>query len=344
MGLVDDFPKDPFTPSLPYAAAAQLPVTIPWGGRFLPMGTPLVVGSQPQDTRFLDGRCAFSSESLKKTPLAFRSASRGMEAETSTQTAAARQEHTSVSLQAQIGGSVIGMSGRANYEARAAANQNACFFPTPSPTTLNASFRTEYQTGWIGFVSPPRLSPLALELLNTRPDPHTAFRSQFGDYYVGAYLLGGANAQLVSSNAIVVSSSKDLSGKVEMRFMGLKAEKKIEEHERSEAAASQIQLTAYDSLEAWDFDAGSGDVGTLELVARENQGRCRTLVHRVAGKVESFQLQNGATVSWERCEDIYRAHLVAQILLLPYAKLREYALAILAAGQTNAELGPEVAC
>lgn len=129
MGLVDIFPENPFTPSLPYAAAAQLPVTIPWGEKALRMGTPLIVGSQPQDTRFLDDRSAFSLESLKKTSLAFRQMSRGMIAETNTHTAAASHEHTSFSLQAQIGGSVIGVSGRGNYEARAAANQNVCFSP-----------------------------------------------------------------------------------------------------------------------------------------------------------------------------------------------------------------------
>lgn len=129
MGLVEVFPESPFTPSLPYATAAKLPVTIPWGGKVLRMGTPLIVGSQPQDTQFLEDRCAFSSESLKKTSLAFRRASRGMVAETNTHTAAASHEHTSFSLQAQIGGSVIGVSGQGNYEARAAANQDVCFPP-----------------------------------------------------------------------------------------------------------------------------------------------------------------------------------------------------------------------
>lgn len=127
MDLVDVFPETPFVPSLPYATAAQLPVTVPWGGKALRMGTPLIVRSQPQDTQFLEDRCAFSSESLRKTSLIFRHVSRGMIAETNTRTAAASHEHTSFSLQAQIGGSVIGVSGRGNYEARAATNQDVCF-------------------------------------------------------------------------------------------------------------------------------------------------------------------------------------------------------------------------
>jgi hypothetical protein len=135
MGLVDDFPNDPFTPRLPYAAAAQLPVSVPWGwgDKVIPIGMPLTVGREPQDAMFLEGACAFSSESLKNSSLAFRSAARGMIADTSTHTAAGRQEHTSFSLQVKLGGSVIGVSGRANYEVRAAANQNVCLFPTVPP-------------------------------------------------------------------------------------------------------------------------------------------------------------------------------------------------------------------
>lgn len=203
--------------------------------------------------------------------------------------------------------------------------------PQPHGQTHNASFRTEYQSGWIGFVSPPRFSPLALELLRTREDPHAAFREQFGDYYVEAYLLGGTNAQLVSSNDIAASASKDLSGKGEVRFLGFKKEKKFEEHEKTEAAFGQMRLTAFDSLDAWECDQqGNGDVRLLHRVADENEGRCRSLIGRVNGKVETLQLQDGAVVSGELCEEICRAHLVVQILLMPYAKLREYAVAVLA--------------
>lgn len=203
--------------------------------------------------------------------------------------------------------------------------------PQPHGQTHNASFCTEYQTGWIGFVSPPRLSHLALELLHTQDDPHTAFRERFGDYYVGAYLLGGTNAQLVSSNDIAVSSSKDLSGQGQVRFLGFKKEKKFEEHEKAEATFGQMRLTAYDSLEAWEYDhQEDGGVTLLHQVADENERRCRSLIDRVNGKVETLQLQDGAVVSGELCEEICRAHLVVQIRLLPYAKLREYAVAVLA--------------
>jgi hypothetical protein len=140
---------------------------------------------------------------------------------------------------------------------------------------------------------------------------------------------------------MTVSASKDLSGEGEARVTFIKVKKTIEEHERSEAAAAQIELTAYDTLEPWSFPPVKGEVN-IEQVARQNQGRCRTLVGRVAEKVESLQLQDGATVSWERCEDICHAHLVVQILLLPYAKLKEYVVAILAADQTNAEPAPEL--
>jgi hypothetical protein len=124
MGLLEDFPRDPFTPSLPYAAAAQLPVTIPWEGNILRLGTPLSIGSRPEDTKFLEDRSAFAPESLRKSSLVFQSSCQVSVTRSSTSSAAESHEHTSFSLQAQIGGSVIGASGRGSYEARVAGNQH----------------------------------------------------------------------------------------------------------------------------------------------------------------------------------------------------------------------------
>ncbi|KAJ5748583.1 uncharacterized protein N7511_010279 [Penicillium nucicola] len=323
MGLVEDFPKDPFTPSLPYAASAQLPVTMPWGGNIIRLGTPLTVGSCPQETRFLEDQSAFAPESLRKSSLVFQSSCQGTVTRSTTTSAAESHEHTSFSLQAQVGGSAIGVSGRGNYEARVATNQHA----------QNASFRAEYQAGRIGFDEPPRLSADALALLHNRADPN-AFRAKYGDYYVGAYLLGGANSQLLSCTAMGASSSKDMSAQVTGRFLGFKKTVSIEDHERAEAAMGQYELVAYDSLDAWDCThKGGAGQADLELTARANYDRCSTLVNRVAAKVEAMQLQHGARVPWDSCEAICRDHLVVQILLLPYAKVKEYASAVLSAAQ-----------
>ncbi|KAJ5294391.1 hypothetical protein PENANT_c006G04072 [Penicillium antarcticum] len=323
MGLLEDFPKDPFTPSLPYAAAAQLPVTMPWGGDILRLGTPLIIGSRPEETKFLEDRSAFAPESLRKSSLVFQSSCQGTVTRSSTSSAAESHEHTSFSLQAQVGGSVIGVSGRANYEARVATNRHA----------QNASFRAEYQAGRIGFDEPPHLSADALALLHNRADPN-AFRAKYGDYYVGAYLLGGANSQLLSCTAMGASSSKDMSAQVTGKFLGFKKTKNFEEHEQAEVAMGQYELVAYDSLNAWECNQkGGNEQANLELVAQANYDRCSTLVNRVAAKVEALQLQHGSRVPWDSCEAICRDHLVVQVLLLPYAKVKEYASAVLSVAE-----------
>jgi hypothetical protein len=58
----------------------------------------------------------------------------------------------------------------------------------------------------------------------------------------------------------------------------------------------------------------------------------------VDAKVEALQLRHGARISWESCEAICRDHLVVRVLLLPYAKVKEYASAVLAAAELPQEL------
>jgi hypothetical protein len=135
------------------------------------------------------------------------------------------------------------------------------------------------------------------------------------------------------------TSSKDLSAQVTGRFLGFKKTKNVDEPERAEAAMGNYQLVAYDSLNSWKCDGqGGNEAAGLEVVARENYGRCSTLVNRVDAKVEALQLRHGARISWESCEAICRDHLVVRVLLLPYAKVKEYASAVLAAAELPQEL------
>lgn len=61
-----------------------------------------------------------------------------------------------------------------------------------------------------------------------------------------------------------------------------------------------------------------------------NRGRGAELQARVMAKLKSLNLgPSGAQLPWERCEELCRSGLVLELLMLPWAGLRDYRSAIL---------------
>lgn len=180
----------------------------------------------------------------------------------------------------------------------------------------------------------PRLSAEAISILQSNPDPHQAFRDEYGEYYVGAYILGGANASMVSGSAASSSNSKDISGQYTVKAVLYSKTKAIEEHERGSSSVGNISLAAFDSLDAWQANS-NGSNGTsyteIKRSAESNKERGWALAERVTRKARDMRIESGSEVSWDTCDAICKAGLVADLLLLPYAGLRDYAAAILSA-------------
>ncbi|KAF2738960.1 hypothetical protein EJ04DRAFT_519904 [Polyplosphaeria fusca] len=322
MALLEDFPTDPFTPSLRYAASRQLPITIPWTNKLIRMGASLSLAGEGNAT-FREAT-PFSEASLNKSKMAFRPGSRGSVRQASTRYNERSSEHLDVSMQGEIGFPGLSASGRAHYETNASE--------VNSHKAIKASLRAEYRSGYVVFADIPSFSAEATNILRAEPSPIEAFRTKYGDYYVGAYAIGGANGNLVTGAAATSSESKNLSVEYSVKVLWMEKSRTIEDHERRSTAAGYASLIAYDSLEEWKGDLHGSDFDSYANIMRaseENQRRSLALAQRVTERTERLGLKMGHEVPWNTCDAIFEAGLVVEILLLPFSALRDYTTALI---------------
>jgi hypothetical protein len=129
MGLLEDFPEDPFAPSLSYAASRLLPVRVPWTNELIKLGTSLAV-SKTEKSTFTD-KIAFNDQSLASSGLIFTPGSSGSFRNISSTESASSSDHASLSLQGEIGGKGLSASGRGQFESRARSDRNVSILFKP---------------------------------------------------------------------------------------------------------------------------------------------------------------------------------------------------------------------
>ncbi|KAK3395071.1 hypothetical protein B0H63DRAFT_63899 [Podospora didyma] len=342
MGLVEDFPQDPFFPSLRYAATCQAPVRLPWAKESIMLGTSLSVSRQDAvKSSFLDkSLSALSKESLEQSQLVYSCVSRGSVVTAETKTEASSHEHSDYSISASIGGSFLGASGRVRYERAAASDENR----------IRGSFRTRYENGMVSFQDEPRLSPAAVALLRGKDGQaaQQAFRDKYGEYYVAGYILGGANATMVGVSTLESAESKDMKATITIKVLFIKKSIHIEKSDSATRALGAASLAAYDTLAGIELTVAASaqeetnkrevdpnalaSIAGLIDTALDNQDRGWNLVERVEAKTGQMGLDTSGVVaaagrlpiSREQCDQLCREGLVVELLLLPYAGLRHY--------------------
>lgn len=159
-----------------------------------------------------------------------------------------------------------------------------------------------------------------------------AFREQFGDYYVGAYVLGGANATKLSGSTASGSSTEDLSAQIEAHLLWVSTTKHIEKHEQSSHFAGKASIQSFDTLDIRQDSRSGDDQATWMQItqsAAENQIRGKILPKRVAERAQQLGLTDGTKLSWAKCEEICSKGLVMEIILMPFSGLRDYVAAVL---------------
>ncbi|MCJ1287568.1 hypothetical protein MMC26_006920 [Xylographa opegraphella] len=320
MGLVEDFPTDPFVPSLRHAATCQVPIIVPWGREPIKLGTSLLVSRGGDvESKFLDSsKSAFSLSSLLQTRLVFTSVFKG-------DVAVAETANTASASQ--------GRSEDRSLALREERNTRKALLVTTAPQQrAKCSYRNTYRNGKVTFLQEPRLSADAVSLLHSPKngqDALKAFANVYGEYYVAAYVLGGSNATMMGGMAASESSSTDLSGSYTVRFAFIEKSKSIENHERTRSAIGEASLAAYDTLTNWESNAATAELASYSDImhsAAENRDRGWSLGRRVVAETGTLGLDGAGrrSVSWEECEMVCRAGMVVELLLLPYAGLRHY--------------------
>lgn len=128
------------------------------------------------------------------------------------------------------------------------------------------------------------------------------------------------------------SERLDISFEVHLLFLSYNDN--IKRNSAGFSSTAAANLTAFDSLDAYQTKVDASDPGSYRMAMETslaNRGRGAELQARVMAKLKGLNLgPSGAQLPWERCEELCRSGLVLELLMLPWAGLRDYRNATLA--------------
>ena len=154
-----------------------------------------------------------------------------------------------------------------------------------------------------------------------------AFTAKYGDYYVGALSLGADSGVLVTQDIDEESSIEKLKIEIEAQVLCFSYKETIADQTFA-AAHSDLRfgITAFDTM-TFDF-VDLPNALTLEetrkLGALYDQ-RTEELAARVESRLHEWdQILSGDTkLGWQDVKGIIETGMVIELVLLPFAKLRE---------------------
>ncbi|KAK1241533.1 hypothetical protein MKX08_001507 [Trichoderma sp. CBMAI-0020] len=230
-----------------------------------------------------------------------------------------------------------------NAKANLAVVGNPRFWAPPPERKF--SIRTSYRAGSITLRSRPALSDDALVVLKHQGGI-SAFKYQYGDYYVAGYRLGGDAGVALSETATANRKAERLSVKVSVKVLFVKASKTHEKFLRSAGASSGFRVSGFDTLTQTLVPAGSpvsvfsesktvDKVGGVESAmeqlatrAKDMEKLCIGLPRRVTHEINKLGLRENQIMTWQGLQEYIDveqgmgSHLVVEMILLPITSLR----------------------
>ncbi|CVL12394.1 hypothetical protein FPRO06_04798 [Fusarium proliferatum] len=322
MALEEVFPENPCSTTLQYALSTQVPIAIPWAKATVKIGTPFFAppDKSGKGTFGDPEKSAFDHQELSSISLVFNRGSGGGHIETTASSSSSSQERVHADISAQIGGSFLGGSGRGQYDSNASKTAGA----------IQSSTRVYHHCGRVSLSTFPRLSEKALHILYTTKESAKSFSAIFGDYFVAGYLLGAENVSMISGAGASEARSKKLNIDVEVHLAFVSRQDKIHEESVQSARVAAGTLSVYDSLTDEHIEQPVSDIDKALAVWEENKARAETLQQRAAIELSKMNLiADGVTIPHTGCDELCRSGLVNQLLLVPWAGLRDYTSAIL---------------
>ncbi|KAF7368279.1 hypothetical protein MVEN_00148900 [Mycena venus] len=315
------FQDDPNLPSLPYQAYENVPIHVVW------TRTPVQLATGFDST--LATRPDVNP--LRNTPFVSKHSEEGAapyqfsayEGNTSFRSVASSQaatssEHLDLKGSVSVGGSFLGASGQAAFCRDVYKNRDA----------NKASIHSTQRVGIIKLAEQPEFTAHARRLLY---DPRTrdSFRASYGDYFVAGLCLGADNATFLSSSSgkYVQSEMKDI--KVQAKFFGFtKTVYDKHTYEHSDERSFDLTYSGLDTLRAYQETTRATDERAYEVVkarAAQSVADGQGLMARVRRVMDELQLVEGAILTRDQLPEIFRSGLVVELLLMPYAGLKEHA-------------------
>ncbi|CAI9627816.1 unnamed protein product [Alternaria burnsii] len=315
MDVVDIFPENPVEPSIKYAGGFHTAFTVPWAtGRVAPCAG-LNTQRVAKDTLFVP----FSAfKDAHAAPLHYRECQITSIEDQSNSDIADQSELGTFALSASVGGSFLGASGRGSYEKNVRDSSNKS----------NISIRAEHTCGQIVLSRAPELDPGAVRLLQFSVDPINEFRRKYGDFYVAGYQVGAVNNTTIYGELADKSFFEAKRAELEIKALFLKKHKSINEESYSASNEGGLDVSAFDSLTAsyLKFTARTYKESLLAGEIVVNNKQLAMEIARRASKVleTDFLLGREGTVSLNMIDRLCDKGLITELLLVPFASLREY--------------------
>ncbi|OBS23325.1 hypothetical protein FPOA_03874 [Fusarium poae] len=307
---------DPLVPRIVKQATSRSPILLPWQPRIMPLG--MFFRSSTANTAHnpFATETAFSQESLGSTRIIFTAndgscSFRSSEAMSSSSSL----DHLSVSLGASVDIICLEASVSMHYDKDVMKNKDS----------NKASVNTSFRAGSVGYERSPELSEAAFKIL-TRQGIE-AFKSVYGDYYVGGYRVGG-------DAAVLFSTDQSSYSETEKKSLQIKVETWLGDYEESwsttsinSSSTAVVRVSAFSTLEQ-QIIAKTVQMGTPEFRAAIQQGRAihkraHGLEDEVTKVLNEVGVRHGKIVTPRQCTQLCQRAVVIELQLVPIECLRQ---------------------
>ncbi|TFK32765.1 hypothetical protein BDQ12DRAFT_476790 [Crucibulum laeve] len=319
--LYDLLLDDPNVLNVEQVAHDNIPIYFPWSLQCITLGTGFnSTLTSKGNTNPFSSRSAFAQRSLNSTPVRFDDDTGGSSFKKSiTSKSTYSYEHVDFKFGISVGGWVLGASVSGAYAKDVLSNKDS----------QKLSVRSTMRLGTVAYVDTPGLSSEGFSLL--RQEGVEKFHQTYGDYYVAGLRLGADNATMLSSSSNTDIQSQMDQLKISLKVFGKNHTLMDKKHVSSTSAiAHGTTVTAFDTLKNYNHTGQAGDAASCgreaELAAR-NVYDGQQIQERAFAVLQSLHISPGQIITTEQYRRICESGLVVELLLLPYAGLREFVLA-----------------
>ncbi|MCJ1382860.1 hypothetical protein MMC17_005973 [Xylographa soralifera] len=307
---------DPRLIPLSRQAYASGYIRLPWANRPFTLGEGFstTLADKTRNSPFLQ-LSAFDTDALAQAKLSYQrfagcaGAFKSRESTSSSRSS----EHLSVGFGATIGNDYLNVSVTGGYDKALLNNKDSC------KTSIQASYRA----GAIRFSGEIPLSKAATSILQGA-DGFQHFSDIYGDYYVGGLHIGADTGVLVSQDREQSESSEQLSVTLKVQILCFSDSKTWNKADVSAYLNTRFSVNCFDTLENIHYANDLSNIVEAHDYGQDFAARAHGLSERCE-KLLTGWTHELMQVSRETCEGIGQSNLVAEVLLLPFAKLREVA-------------------
>jgi hypothetical protein len=170
---------------------------------------------------------------------------------------------------------------------------------------------------------------------------YEALCEKYGDYYLAGYRLGGDTGILMSAAGHTREQIDKYGITATVTVLMISASKHWEKDFKSFVAGRRTQLLGYDTIDGitWKRSSAAGtemaemkawggydpdvDVNTLRADADAILTRSENSLERILDTLEKHGYKNGASLTFNQCEDLVAEGIVVELLLEPLWRLRD---------------------